>query len=393
MGRGKHRRRRHHKRRRKHRMPWTEAHVRRVFWRAGFGATAEEAQHFAGAGRSATIRWLVDGDGPAELHGPAPSADGEPLDPVNEFGHDVLWWMDRMVRSTRPLEEKLTLFWHDHFATRDQDQPLMLAQNKLLREHALGRFDDLLREVTLDPAMQLWLTLAGSHKDAPNENYARELMELFTLGTGYTEDDVREAARALTGFVAVVKNGRTTGVRYDASRHDDGAKTIFGQTGNFGWEDVLRLCTGHPTHARFLVAKLWDYFAGAPLDAPTRRKLVSTYRKSGMSIAAVVRKILVQPALYADLKRPDMIKWPVVYVTGTIRQAGGAVDRSAWTGLTALMGQRLFAPPSVAGWDWGAAWLSTNTMRARFEAANAFIEKGGPAEVRDGTIDPGFDPD
>ena len=142
------------------------------------------------------------------MRGPAPRVEGRPLDPLNEWGDDVLWWLDRMIRTTHPLQEKLTLFWHDHFATSEQDTPLMLAQNRMFRRHALGSFRDLLGDVTRDPAMQLFLSLADSTKDAPNENYARELMELFTLGTGYTERDVREAARALTGFTRRLERRR-----------------------------------------------------------------------------------------------------------------------------------------------------------------------------------------
>ena len=135
--------------------------------------------------------------------GPAPRANGKPLDPVNEWGHDMLWWLDRMVRSQRPLQEKLTLFWHDHFATRDQDAAAHAGPEPAsCASHALGPFPELLRAVTTDPAMQAFLSLVDSDKRDPNENYARELMELFTLGVtgGYTERDVREAARALTGF-------------------------------------------------------------------------------------------------------------------------------------------------------------------------------------------------
>ena len=126
------------------------------------------------------------------VRGSAPTVNGKRLDPVNEYGHDVLWWLDRMVRSQRPLVEKMTLFWHDHFATADQDTPLMLGQNHTLRRGGLGSFRTLLGAVTRDPAMQLFLSLADSDKRAPNENYARELMELFTLGSGYTERDIRE---------------------------------------------------------------------------------------------------------------------------------------------------------------------------------------------------------
>jgi uncharacterized protein DUF1800 len=140
---------------------WTEAHVRRLFWRAGFGATPKEASRWAKTGKAATLRWLLDG-GSSKLVGPPPRVEGRGLDPVNEWGHDYLWWLDRMIRSQRPLDEKLTLFWHDHFATADQDTPLMLRQNRALRGRALGAFPKLLEAVTTDPAMLLFLSLADS---------------------------------------------------------------------------------------------------------------------------------------------------------------------------------------------------------------------------------------
>src|SRR3954467_4315019 len=152
---------------------WTEAHVRRVMWRAGFGARPDEIAKWAQAGKDATLGWLLNGGGGRELGGPAPRRQDGPRDPVNEWGHDGLWWLDRMVRSQRPLVEKMTLFWHDHFATRDQDRPLMLRQNKMMRGRALGPFPSLLKAITTDPAMQLFLSLADSDKTSPNENYAR----------------------------------------------------------------------------------------------------------------------------------------------------------------------------------------------------------------------------
>ena len=208
------------------RRSWTEAHARRLTWRAGFGATPSETAELARLGKTKAIGRMLNGDGKTELRGPAPTVAGQPLDPVNEFDHDVLWWLDRMVRTNHPLEERMTLFWHDHFATAETDAPLMLAQNATLRRHALGTFDDLLEAVFLDPAMQVHLSIIGSHKNDPNENFARELFELYCFGAGkgYTEDDIREAARALTGWVGVRANGKLTGTRFDASRHDDTAR-------------------------------------------------------------------------------------------------------------------------------------------------------------------------
>jgi uncharacterized protein (DUF1800 family) len=366
-------------------MPWTEQHVRRLFWRAGFGASPEEAARWAKAGQAATIRWVMHGGGGPELKGPAPRLNGRPLDPMNEFGHDVLWWLDRMVRTQRPLVEKLTLFWHDHFATSGGDKPLMLAQNRMLRQRCLGRFPALLTAVTLDPAMQLFLSLNDSNKDAPNENYARELMELFTLGHGYGERDIREAARALTGFKSKWTNAGFQGIHYDRKAHDAGSKGIFGKRGRFDWRDVLRLVVAHPSHAPFLVEKLWSYFVTVPLDASSRRKLVTTYRHSKLTIKPVVESILRHPALYADLDRPDMVKAPLVFMAGALRTAGGGVHVDKWVWLLEHMGQFPFKPPSVAGWDWGPAWLSTNTVKARFQAISYLTDKGGPLEVRDGS--------
>jgi len=361
---------------------WTEAHARRLLWRAGFGPAPGEAERWASAGKRATLRWLLDGARGPELTGPEPRIDGRPLDPENEWGHDVLWWLDRMVRSQRPLVEKMTLFWHDHFATSGQETPLMLRQNHTFRRHALGSFRKLLRAVTADPAMQLFLSIADSHKDAPNENYAREVMELFALGRGYSERDIREASRALTGFASQWDDG-FRGIRYVRANHDSRPKRIFGRRGRFDWRDVVDLVCDHRAHAPFMVEKLWSFFVTRPLDAATRRELVRVYRRSRLRVKPVVAAILRHPALYADLDRPDMVKCPAVFVAGNLRTIGAGVDRDSWAWLMEGMGQYLFEPPSVAGWEWGPAWLSTNSIRARFHAVNRLFHDHGPLEVPD----------
>jgi uncharacterized protein (DUF1800 family) len=379
-------------RRRRRRRGWTEAHVRRLFWRAGFGATPREAKHWARRGKAATIRWLLNG-GPAPIPRISPPRleDGKRLDPANEWSHDVLWWLDRMVRSPHPLQEKLTLFWHDHFATSDQDTPLMLAQNRTLRRYALGRFPELLREVTRDPAMLLHLSLAGSDPEAPNENYARELMELYTLGRGYTERDIREASRALTGFQADWRDDGSVRTYYDPEQHDNGTKRIFGRRGRFDWQDVLRLCVAHPAHAPFLVGKLWDFFVGAPLPRGTRSRLAAVYRRSGHRLRPLVGEMLAHPALYRRLDQPGMVKSPVVFLAGALRGAGQGIDRDAWGWLLEGMGQYPFRPPSVAGWEWGTAWLSSNAMHVRFDAANYLLDTSR-VRVADDSTPPGLSP-
>ncbi len=366
--------------RRKH-GSWTEAHVRRLFWRAGFGATPTEARTWARRGKRATLDRLV-ADRPARLAGPAPSVNGRPLDPPNEFSHDRLWWLDRMIRSTHPLEEKMTLFWHDHFATVGEPTPLMLRQNETMRRLSLAPFPRLLHAMTYDPALARFLSLTQSVKQAPNENFARELMELFTIGGGYTEADVREASRALTGIRQQRDaNGQTTGLVFEPKEHDGSSKTIFGRTGAWTPDDVLKLCVGHPAHAPFLVAKLWDFFVGGRPPQRAKADLVRLYERSRHRLRPLVRAILARPELYRDLDRPDMVKWPAVLVAGQLRTMRAAIDTAEWAALMASMGQTLFAPPSVAGWDWGTRWLSTNAMRARFGVANQLVNAKGPAAV------------
>jgi uncharacterized protein (DUF1800 family) len=358
--------------------------VRRVFWRAGFGATPREARHWARRGKAATIRWLLNGGPSPAPRMRAPRVDGHRLNPENVWGHDVLWWLDRMVRSRHPLQEKLTLFWHDHFATTDQDTPLMLAQNRTLRRHAFGRFPAMLEAVTRDPAMLLFLSLANSDKEAPNENYARELMELFTLGRGYSERDVRQAARALTGFRADWRDDGSVRTSYDREYHDAGPKRVLGKVGRFDWKDVLDLCVRHPAHAPFMVERLWEFFVGTPVPRSTRARLARVYRSSGLRIRPVVGEILAHPALYRNLDAPTMVKSPVVFVAGTLRSTGQGIDRDSWTWMLQAMGQYPFRPPSVAGWEWGPSWLSSNSMRMRFDFANYMLDTARVG-VKDGS--------
>jgi uncharacterized protein (DUF1800 family) len=373
-------------RRRTRRSGWTDAHVRRLLWRAGFGPRPGEVTKWQRRGMAAALDWLVTARGAPRYRGSAPSADGVRLDPVNTSGHDKLWWLDRMVRTSQPLREKMTLFWHDHFATRSQPRYLLLAQNETQRRAALGSFPALLRAMTLDPALARALSLTRSRAGAPNENFARELMELFTLGSGFTEIDIREAARALTGLRVTKANGVITGVAFDPAWHDAGQKTIFGQTGAWGWEDVLRLCVEHPAHAPFLVSKLWAFFVGTPLSPVVRDELAATYVGSGRRLRPLLRRILAHRSLYAGLDRPDIVKWPAVLIAGQLRTMGARVDRLEWNGIMGEMGQVLFAPPSVAGWEWEERWLSSNAMRARFELAGELTRPGGHAAVRAGSV-------
>ncbi len=343
----------------------------RLLWRAGFGPRKGEARKLAALGLDGAVNLLTRP--PRErLTGPKPrDSKGRGLAPADAWGHDHLWWLDRMVRTNRPLAERMTLVWHDWFATSNTgvgSQGLMLHQNRMFRRHAFGNFRNLLHAVTADPAMLLWLSGVYNTKDSPNENYARELMELFTLGegNGYTERDVREHARALTGFRSEWKRGKGhVNFRFDASRHDAGTKTIFKKRGRYGWRASCDLCLRHPLHARFFVEKLWSYFVPTPPSASTRAGLEAIYKK-GFQVRPVLEAILKHPALYTG---PRMVKPPVVFTAGLLRALDRGIDTNAWVWLGEGAGQRLFYPPSVAGWD-DERWLDTATYRARWAIAN-----------------------
>jgi uncharacterized protein (DUF1800 family) len=362
-----------------YRGPFGPAQAERLLWRAGFGPRPGEARTLARRGRRAAVLSLTR-PGSEHLRGPAPRDEhGRPLAPADAYGHDHLWWLDRMVRTSRPLVERMALVWHDWFATSNAgvgSQRLMLGQNRLFRGQALGSFEQLLLKVTKDPAMLLWLSGTQNTESAPNENYARELMELFTLGAdrpgGYTEKDVREQARALTGW----QNEFTPGAgpynfHFDPRVHDAGVKEIFGRRGNFGWKDSCWLCLRHPNHASFFVQKLWSYFVPIAPDAATELALERLYTRGGYAVRPVVEAILQHPALYVG---PRMVKPPVVYTAGLLRSVGHGIDTSEWFWLDLLAGQQLFYPPNVAGWD-ASRWLDTATFRGRWEVASRALRK------------------
>ena len=344
------------------------AEAERLLWRAGFGPRPGEADALAALGLEGAVHALVH-PGREHLVGPEPHDDkGNPLAPYDAWGHDHLWWLDRMVRTSRPLVERMALVWHDWFATSNDgvnSQRLMLNQNELFRRTGLGSFRSLLENVTRDPAMLLWLNGSDNSKWSPNENYAREMLELFSLGAGrgYDESDFRQNARALTGFRNDWrKNVGIVDFRYDPSYHDADAKTIFGKRGDWGWKDSVRLAVTHRDHPSFFVQKLWSYFVPTPPDAATAAALQKTYLAGDRAIAPVVTAILKHPALYTG---PRMVKSPVVYNAGLLRRLGRGIDTTAWSWLGDMAGQRLFYPPNVAGWD-DTRWLDTATWRGRW---------------------------
>jgi uncharacterized protein (DUF1800 family) len=355
--------------------PFKAAQAERLLWRAGFGPKKGQAARLAKLGFTGAVHSLTR-PGASKLVGPEPHDDKHrPLAPGDAWGHDHLWWLDRMVRTTTPLVERMTLIWHDWFATSNDSVgsvTLMLDQNKLFRANALGSFAELLVAVTKDPAMLIFLDGVHNTVAAPNENYGRELMELFTLGAdrsgGYTEQDVREQARALTGWRADWSDsaGGFVNFRLDARRRDKTAKTIFGKTGAYDWQDSCRLVLAHRNHPSFFVTKLWSYFVPTAPDAATRSALEELYVNGKHEVAPVVEAILRHPAFY---KSAPMVKPPVVYAAGILRALGRGIDSEDWVWLCRDAGQLLFHPPNVAGWD-DSRWLDTAKFRGRWNIAN-----------------------
>ena len=343
----------------------------RLLWRAGFGPSPGHAEALAAMGLHRAVAALTRPSGAPTLTGASPTdEDGNPLAPADLWGHDHLWWLDRMVRTDQPLVERMTLVWHDWFATSNDgvgQQQLMLDQNELFRRSAFGSFEQLLHDVTQDPAMIVWLNLSENTRWNPNENYAREVMELFTLGAdrgAYTEQDVRQLARALTGFDFDWSDELGMhNFRYVPTRHDNGNKTVFGQTGAWTWEQGVAMCVHHPMHPSFFVQKLWSYFIPTAPSAGDRQALESLYVTSGYQVRPVLEAILLHPDLHTG---PRMVKPPVVLVAGLLRSLQRSIDGEYWIWYSENAGQRLFFPPDVSGWD-DSRWLDTSTVRGRFE--------------------------
>jgi uncharacterized protein (DUF1800 family) len=348
---------------------FTEKQARRLLWRAGFGPKPGDARRLAALGLDGAVASLTRLSGPAQLIGKPPHNDQhQGLDPINVWGDDHCWWLDRMVRSNQQLIERMTLVWHSWFATsvEGSNAKLMLGQNRTMRSLALGNFHDLLIEVTRDPAMLMWLSGTSNNKYSPNENYGREVMELFTLGAdrGYSQHDVHSQARALTGWTNSWNDSGPSDFRFDSQLHDSGVKKIFGHRGRFDWRDTCRLCVEHPMHPSFMVAKLWNYFVGEPPPAGDAAALERMYVRSGFELRPLMEAILRHPLFYDG---PRMVTPPVVYTAGLLRAQNLTITTTAWAWIGEQCGQKLFDPPNVAGWDY-THWLDTSRWAGRFTA-------------------------
>lgn len=393
---------------------WSYARAAHLLERAGFGGTPDEIQRLADMTPRQAVQHLVhyqeidNSRLPAfersGIHDPGlepfpPSrpattdlarAQGEalgvkvkpggnrPMQPVvNKFfywlrasrletNRVAYWWAERMLNTPRPLEEKMVLFWHGHFATSEEkvrDYRKMLLQLELFRRHATGNFRDLLIGVAEDPAMLAFLDAGVNVKGAPNENFAREIMELFSMGVGnYTEHDIREAARAFTGWnfvdLAFVVN---------ADRHDDGEKTVLGHSGPLDGVQVIDAILEQPVTAEFISAKLYRFFVRDDLSEATRHKLGALLRDNHYEIAPLLETMFLSKDFYSAPSFATHIKSPVELVVSTYRKLGlkevpGVPD---FNDVTSALGQQLFRPPTVAGWAQGRSWITPGLLLER----------------------------
>jgi uncharacterized protein (DUF1800 family) len=380
---------------------WNEETAAHLLNRAGFGATPAEVETARKKGLAATVQSLVDPAADAgEVAPPSwakprniremrmearaqPDVPGERKEKMRDLrkmeGEQILdlrrWWLERMMNGPAPLLEKMTLFWHGHFATSVQkvkDAYWMWLQNDTLRRHALGSFISLTKKISRDPAMMIYLDLQQSRKAHPNENWAREVMELFTIGIGnYSEQDIREAARAFTAYRVDLT---TQQFRFAPGQQDGGSKTFMNRTGPFGGDEIIDTLAQQPACARFIGRKLWRFFVEDDPSPQTVEAVAGRIRAHNYEMRPVLREIFNSEDFFAERAMRTQIKSPVQYLLQTSKLLDTPLPAPLATqNALRQMGQILFAPPNVKGWDGGKAWISTSTLLFRYNFANYLI--------------------
>jgi len=378
--------------------------VRRLVVRVGLGPRTGELDAAVAAGFDATLSRLLTPAADAGADATPPPALAAPTRPATGDRGDVaarkarrraeaeqvqglaVWWLDRMVAADVPFPERMTWFWHGHFATsarKVRSAALMYGQNAALRRLGRGDFRALAQAMVVDPAMLVWLDGGGNRAGRPNENLAREFMELFTLGIGnYTENDVREAARALTGWRVDAAAGGSAA--FTPQNHDAGPKTVLGTTAAFDAPGLVDLLVGRPESARFVAGRVWGRFVShTPPDPATLDALAAAYGP-GRDITALVRAAVTAPAF----RDPGsvLVRQPVEWLVAALRALklrASALPPQALRGGLVGLGQIPFAPPDVGGWPSGTPWLTTASSLSRLRLARALAAKGDLGPVVD----------
>ena len=373
--------------------------ARHLLVRAGFAAALDDVAALRPLDRAAAVSALLDGVRETPVSQP-PGFIGDWHEPNyktlsaeqrralrRERGGQVrelkAWWYGEMIATPSPLSERMTLFWHNHFtsASRVVRHPVLLyRQNALLRRHGLGNFGDLLREIGRDPAMMVYLNTVQNRKAAANENYARELLELFTLGEGnYTEEDIKQVARAYTGWTVDRKTGEAI---FRARRHDGGQKQIFGRQGNFDADDVVDLLLAHPRTAELIAEKLWRAFVSDTLDEDEIRRLAEIFRQADYELRPLMEALLTADGFWAAEHRGGLIKSPVDLIVGTVRQFDLPIRRPmVLVKMGRRLGQDILDPPNVKGWPGGMSWITSETLLARNEVMMTVVGDSGMGDA------------
>lgn len=407
---------------------WDEAAARHLLSRTGFGGSPEEAKRLASVPVNEAVKDLLDKAAAAKPPAKpdwvrdtwvnfnrryADMTAEEYLVVLRRNGarnaaenNDLrAWWVRHMAVTDAPLRENMTLFWHGHFTSATGKvlnlSEAFYAQNQTWRKHALGNFRDFLEAVTLDPAMLVYLDMEESVKEHPTENYARELLELFTLGVGnYTEKDVLETARAFTGWTLDQPDGtvrvkretdptRARSVLRDGlvpkfvpARHDGGDKTILGKTGKFGVKEVLDLIVSHPACARHVAGRLIAYYGAHDPEGKLKERMARAFTDNKYEIRPVLEVLFTSPEFYAPQARGSQVKSPVRLLVGALRELkhDGEIT-PAVAQLTVPLGQELFNPPTVKGWPGGTAWVSASTLALRYRLGEPLVD----GKLPDGT--------
>ncbi len=307
---------------------------------------------------------------------PASLAVHDPDNGWEQYVAAVDWWLDAMKSRPRPMQEKMTLFWHGHFVSSWFDgigrSDHMTHQNQLYRTQALGNFRTLTQAMALEPAMLVYLNNADNRKEAPNQNFARELMELFTLGIGnYTESDVEAAAQAWTGYNA---DWPAYQYQFFPTRHDNGNKTFFGTTKNWNGPGIIdEILRDNPAKkqvaARFIVNKLWDFFAHPGGPAPVIDALTTVFLNSDLDVRTLMRALLVRPEFYGTTTKQGLVRTPVEWMVAIMHATGLTPDELGASWIGERMGQSVFNPPNVAGWKHNSYWLNTSALSGRAQVA------------------------
>lgn len=382
-----------------------------LLWRAGFGCTWEEAEKLAKLGLAGAIESLVNlptapkTDAPSSCMRPPGETERELREKVGSLSETQrnklrqererdereklvelrFWWLNRMLTTSRPLEEKMTLFWHSHFASAYGDKIRhaysLWQQNETLRRYALSGFDELTQKIVRDPTMLVWLDNANNVRGHANENLARELMELFTLGVGnYTEKDVQESARALTGNH--IDRDQWSFV-FNSGAHDEGEKTFLGKKGNFKAEDIVKIICAQPACPRFITHKLLEFFVYENPEPALVEEAAALFRKVDLHVGAFLAALFQSQIFYSTKAQASVVKSPAMLTVGALKSFRVPVpEKNVVLDALRLMGQDLFIPPDVNGWLGGMAWINSNMLLIRYNFSNFLLNGVSPDQFK-----------